>query len=47
MRIRLNYTAPLFWEEQATLEDILLTVSSTGEDLVGEEIDPWSVGGEY
>ena len=47
MIFKQNYSAPDTWVEQEILEEYLLNVSSSGEDLVGEDDDPWLVGGEY
>lgn len=48
MHIKQKYIVPLSVVERAELEEMLLVLSSSeGEDLVTEEMDPWSVGGEY
>lgn len=47
MILKHNYSAPDTWVEQDILEEYILDVSSSGEDLVGEDFDPWLVGGEY
>ena len=46
MHIKQHYSAPQTWVEQEILEEYLLIVSGTGEDLVGEDDDPWLVGGD-
>lgn len=47
MLIKKKYTQPQLWAEEPELETAILLVSGDGEDLVGEDDDPWLVGGDY
>lgn len=41
MHIKTNYRSPQTEVEKWELETLLLDISSTGEDLVEEQMDPW------